>query len=381
MPRARAAARRRMVAPGRRVPDLPAQLRRLRRRRHRRPQGHHLAGPVPGRSRHRRGLAQPVLPVRPGRRRVRRRRLPRRRPAARHAGRLRRADRPAARATGSRSSSTSCRTTPRTGTPGSARRSPPRRDRRPGTGTSSATGWARTGRSRPRTGSPMFGGPAWTRVPDGQWYLHLFAAEQPDLNWENREVRDDFLTTLRFWSDRGVDGFRVDVAHGLAKNLAEPLDRCQAADLISARCAGSSSALGPRRGARHLRRMAAGLQRVRPAADGGGRGLGAPVPAAAVRQPARTGPGLQLRPARGELGRRGVPADHHRQPRRRAAARLVDDVGAVQPRRGPARHPLWAAAEDDLSSAGTPRRGCSATAPHPSWIAASACGGPARRSC
>ncbi len=70
----------------------------------------------------------------------------------------------------------------------------------------------------------LFGGSAWTRVPDGQWYLHLFAAEQPDLNWENREVRDDFLTTLRFWSDRGVDGFRVDVAHGLAKNLAEPLE-------------------------------------------------------------------------------------------------------------------------------------------------------------
>jgi len=70
----------------------------------------------------------------------------------------------------------------------------------------------------------VFGGPAWTRVPDGQWYLHLFAPEQPDLNWHNREVRDDFLTTLRFWSDRGVDGFRVDVAHGLAKNLAEPFE-------------------------------------------------------------------------------------------------------------------------------------------------------------
>ena len=70
----------------------------------------------------------------------------------------------------------------------------------------------------------VFGGPAWTRVPDGQWYLHLFAPEQPDLNWHNREVRDDFLTTLRFWSDRGEDGFRVDVAHGLAKNLAEPFE-------------------------------------------------------------------------------------------------------------------------------------------------------------
>ncbi|MGI9149015.1 MAG: glycoside hydrolase family 13 protein [Chloroflexota bacterium] len=68
-----------------------------------------------------------------------------------------------------------------------------------------------------------FGGSAWTRVADGQWYLHLFAREQPDFNWNNREVRDDFLATLRFWSDRGVDGFRVDVAHGLAKDLSEPL--------------------------------------------------------------------------------------------------------------------------------------------------------------
>ncbi|MGW1586434.1 glycoside hydrolase family 13 protein [Streptomyces sp. NPDC002386] len=69
----------------------------------------------------------------------------------------------------------------------------------------------------------VFGGSAWRRAADGEWYLHLFAPEQPDLNWENEEVRADFRTTLRFWSDRGVDGFRVDVAHGLAKDLAEPL--------------------------------------------------------------------------------------------------------------------------------------------------------------
>lgn len=67
-----------------------------------------------------------------------------------------------------------------------------------------------------------FGGPAWTRVPDGQWYLHLFAPEQPDLAWTNPSVREDFEDTLRFWSDRGVDGFRVDVAHGLAKDLSVP---------------------------------------------------------------------------------------------------------------------------------------------------------------
>ncbi|MET8828970.1 glycoside hydrolase family 13 protein [Streptomyces sp. NPDC004610] len=70
----------------------------------------------------------------------------------------------------------------------------------------------------------VFGGSAWRRVPDdGQWYLHLFAPEQPDLNWDHEEVREDFRTTLRFWSDRGVDGFRVDVAHALAKDLRDPL--------------------------------------------------------------------------------------------------------------------------------------------------------------
>ncbi|TDO07249.1 alpha-glucosidase [Mycobacterium sp. BK086] len=63
----------------------------------------------------------------------------------------------------------------------------------------------------------VFGGPAWTRVPDGQWYMHLFDAEQPDLNWDNPETFEDLEKTLRFWLDRGVDGFRIDVAHGMAK--------------------------------------------------------------------------------------------------------------------------------------------------------------------
>lgn len=68
-----------------------------------------------------------------------------------------------------------------------------------------------------------FGGSAWEQVDDGQWYFHHFAVEQPDLNWSNPEVRADFLKTLRFWSDRGVDGFRIDVAHMLTKDLSEPL--------------------------------------------------------------------------------------------------------------------------------------------------------------
>ena len=53
--------------------------------------------------------------------------------------------------------------------------------------------------------------------------MHLFAREQPDLNWANTDVRQDFLDTLRFWADRGVDGFRIDVAHSLAKDLSHPL--------------------------------------------------------------------------------------------------------------------------------------------------------------
>jgi len=79
------------------------------------------------------------------------------------------------------------------------------------------------GTEPPSDWQAMFGGSAWEPVGDGQFYLHLFAPEQPDFNWANREVRDDFLTTLRFWADRGVDGFRVDVAHALAKDLTYPL--------------------------------------------------------------------------------------------------------------------------------------------------------------
>jgi alpha-glucosidase len=73
------------------------------------------------------------------------------------------------------------------------------------------------GSEPPNNWPSVFGGPAWTRVPDGQWYLHLFAPEQPDLDFTNPEVVADLETTMRFWLDRGVDGFRIDVAHGMAK--------------------------------------------------------------------------------------------------------------------------------------------------------------------
>jgi alpha-glucosidase len=78
----------------------------------------------------------------------------------------------------------------------------------------------------------VFGGPAWTRVEDGQWYLHLFDVRQPDLNWTHEEVRADLERTLRFWLDRGVDGFRIDVAHGMAKPADLPDMDLRAGSLI-----------------------------------------------------------------------------------------------------------------------------------------------------
>jgi alpha-glucosidase len=79
----------------------------------------------------------------------------------------------------------------------------------------------------PNNWQSVFGGGAWTRIsePDGspgQWYLHLFDASQPDLDWDNPWVRERFREILRFWLDRGVDGFRVDVAHGLVKEHGLP---------------------------------------------------------------------------------------------------------------------------------------------------------------
>ena len=78
------------------------------------------------------------------------------------------------------------------------------------------------GAEPPNNWRSVFGGPGWTRVTEadgrpGQWYLHLFDVTQPDLDWTNPEVAAEFESVLRFWLDRGVDGFRVDVAHGLVK--------------------------------------------------------------------------------------------------------------------------------------------------------------------
>ena len=90
----------------------------------------------------------------------------------------------------------------------------PERDRyhfQPGRGVS--------GELPPNDWTSSFDGEAWTRIdrPDGEWYLHLFDSKQPDVNWDNPEVRAEFLDILKFWFDAGADGFRIDVAHALLK--------------------------------------------------------------------------------------------------------------------------------------------------------------------
>ncbi|WP_405095669.1 glycoside hydrolase family 13 protein [Micromonospora sp. NBC_01412] len=92
--------------------------------------------------------------------------------------------------------------------------------------------WFRPGRGpggdqRPTDWVSQFGGDCWTRTtnPDGtpgDWYLHLFAPEQPDLNWDHPRVRAEFEDILRFWFDRGVDGIRIDSAALLVKDPALP---------------------------------------------------------------------------------------------------------------------------------------------------------------
>ena len=141
-------------------------------------------------------------------------------PPSRHARRLRRARRARHTPSTSRSSSTSSPTTRPTSTPGSGRPWPPAGAAASAIGTSSATAPAT---SRRPTGVRTSAAAPGTRWPTGSGTAISSRREQPDLNWGNAEVRAYFRDTLRFWADRGVDGFRIDVAHSLAKDLSEPL--------------------------------------------------------------------------------------------------------------------------------------------------------------
>ena len=203
-------------------------------------------------------------------------------------------------------------------------------------------GRAPAGRSAPNNWRSVFGGQAWTRVPDpatgepGQWYLHLFDATQPDLDWTNPEVRAEFESILRFWLDRGVDGFRVDVAHGLVKapglpnwsadqdllkpggdgdhgrNRAPMWDQDEVHEIYRAwrRDASTSTATRVRtRVATTMTRRDASDHDARARSghrpDPRRRGVGRPAGARrALRPPRRDAPGLQLRLPAGRRGPR-----------------------------------------------------------------------------
>ncbi|WP_394216067.1 glycoside hydrolase family 13 protein [Brachybacterium vulturis] len=98
-------------------------------------------------------------------------------------------------------------------------------------------GKGENGELPPNNWTSIFHGPAWTRVTEadgtpGQWYLHIFDTSQPDWNWENPRVHELFRDVLRFWLDRGADGFRVDVAHGMVKPEGLPDATVNAQGLI-----------------------------------------------------------------------------------------------------------------------------------------------------
>ena len=284
----------------------------------------------PRRARRRGDLAVAVLPIADGRLRLRRLRLLRRRSRLRHAGGLRRAGRGLPRARHQRGDRLGAEPHAPTSTRGSRSRAraatSPKRD------------WyvwrdgARTA-GRPTTGCRQFRGRRprvdARRGARGQWYLHSFMAEQPDLNWDNPEVEAAMHDVLRFWMDRGVDGLRLDAIHKIAK---DPLlrDHVGAArrhdedwDTIHERLRGI------RRVDRRVRRPD-GRRRGRAAGPASRRRL------PRLRRPAASRAQLRLR--RPALGRRRLP-------RRRSTTSRRSPISAAWP--------AWFLANHDKSRAAT----------------------------
>ena len=326
----RCAGDRDLVAPRRHLPDLPAVVRGLRRRRDRRPRRHLLAARLPRGARRRRDLALADLPLADGRLRLRRRATtPTSIPSSATLADLDRAGRRGPSRAGSGCCSTGCRTTRARSIRGSSSRGR-RAARRNGTGTSGAT--AASG-GPPNNWLSAFGGPAWTfDEATGQWYLHLFLAEQPDLNWANPEVVEAMHGVLRFWLDRGVDGFRADVVHldrqgrGAPRPAAGARRSRHRRDATSTRgrtrccgtCGASSTSYGGRpRDRRRGAAPAAGLAR------------------ALLRRRRRAAHGLRLRADARPLVGRGVRAGAGRGRAGVRRARPLAVLGALEPR--PAR--------------------------------------------
>ena len=243
------------------------------------------------------------------------------------------------RRSGSASSSTWCPTTPPTSTRGSRpSRSQPRRPQ------AGLVRVARRRRARPAAQqlasapSSRAGRPGPGTTPREQWYLHQFLPEQPDLNWDNPEVVEAMHDVMRFWLDRGVDGFRIDVVHCIGRDPALPRRR---AAVVRA------SPTAPQR-APHAPTPTSGRCAGSPTPTTGDRVLigetalpGHQVGRAVLRRGRRAAPGLQLRRHPRGLGRGRPGARRHRAHRRGArSARRLAHLGALEPRHASAPHPL-----------------------------------------
>ena len=306
------------MAHRRHLPDLPPLLRRRVGRRHRRSRGRHRRTSTTSKR-----LGVDAIWLSPFQRSPQKdagydvSRLLRRRPALRHAGRLRR-DAREAHDRGIRvivDLVPEPLLRPARVVPAGARR----RARQPPSApaTSSATDRARTASSRRTTGSRSSAAPPGRASSNadgtpGQWYLHLFDSSQPDFDWANAEVQEEFRRVLRFWLDRGVDGFRVDVAHGLVKAEGLP-DYTPDPDAGSmggdeARCPywGQDAVHDIYRDWRAFR----GVPRPPHASR---RGVDAVGPAdSSLGTPRRAAPGVQLRVPRNEVGCCRPPRDSSR---------------------------------------------------------------------
>ena len=291
----------------------------------------------------RRVWLSPVLHLAPEGCRLRRRRLLRRRPALRHPRRLRRAAREAAHGLGMRVIVDLVPNHTSDQHAGSRRPSPPARVQPSARATCSATAGARRRSAAEQLGvrlrRPGLDARHRRDGTPGQWYLHLFDASQPDLDWTNEWVRAQFRDILRFWLDRGVDGFRVDVAHGLIEGRRP--------SRLHARPGGSmgggrhdSPVLGAGRRARDLSRLARRARRVRRRPRAVRRGVGR---AADASSPTGCAPTRCSRPSTSPTSRRRGRADPLRaiidDSIAAFAASAPEHLGAVEPRRRAARQP------------------------------------------
>ena len=232
------------------------------------------------------------------------------------------------------------------------------------------------GEEPPNDWISAFGGGAWTRVrePDGrpgQWYLHTFAPEQPDLDWAQDAVREEFDAVLRFWLDRGRRrrAGRRGAGHGQGPRTARR--RARAGRAVRVAHLGRQPALGRRRpcttssgggGPSGTPTTATGCSSPRPSSAD-------PERLSRYVRPGRDAHQLQLRLPDRARGRRAPAArGHRREPRRAGARRRPGHLGAVQPRRDAARDPLRAgvhrarASAEPLVPASTRRPGRSASA-------------------